>query len=378
VTSPETARAVRAPRLVGITLGDPYDQSRNSAIPYFLFAALERRGLLRSRVDVSMTRLQRLAAAGSAFAPSRRRWSRNYRRRAFRAHSLNSLSALRELPVDAAIQVFRGFQTLGRPYLLYLDTTARLSRSWTERTPFDEDELGEVVERQLYRRAEHVFTMGSPAASSLVRDYELPPAKVTVVGGGMNFDSMPAAGPPEREPIVLFIGRDYLRKGGDSLVEAFRLVKEAVPDARLQLVGTRDPPALPGIERLGWVHDRAEVADLYRRARVFCLPSRFEPYGLALVEAMAHGLPCVGTNAGAMPEIVSDGETGLLVPPGNAEALADALRRLLQDEGYARRLGAAGRARVERELTWDRVVDRMTPALSAEEHDPPITARSRR
>jgi starch synthase len=185
---------------------------------------------------------------------------------------------------------------------------------------------------------------------------------VTVVGGGASFDALPDPAHGSREPTVLYVGSDWRRKGGDVLIDAFRRVRSEHPEARLVIVGTEEPAAEEGVEVLGFVRDRDRLADLYGRVSVFCLPSRFEPYGLVAVEAMAHELPCVVT-PGALAEVVLDGETGIVVPPEDPVALAGALSRLLDDPAYARRLGVNGRSRVEEQLTWDAVVERMTPAL---------------
>jgi glycosyltransferase involved in cell wall biosynthesis len=205
--------------------------------------------------------------------------------------------------------------------------------------------------------------MGRPPAESVVSFYGVPEERVSVVGGGVAFDELPEHSTRPREPLVLYVGADWRRKGGDRLIEAFRSVRAGRPDARLAIVGTQEPSPEPGVEVLGRVADREALADLYARASVYCLPSRFEPYGLSLLEAMAHGLPCVVTDVGALPEIVADGETGLVVPPDDNLGLSAALHRLLDDPRYARRLGAGGRERVERELSWDAVVQRMRPGL---------------
>jgi glycosyltransferase involved in cell wall biosynthesis len=205
--------------------------------------------------------------------------------------------------------------------------------------------------------------MGRPAAESVVSFYGVPEERVSVVGGGFAFDELPERSSRPREPLVLYVGADWRRKGGNRLVEAFRRVRAARPDARLAIAGTDEPPAEPGVEVLGRVADRQALADLYARASVYCLPSRFEPYGLSVLEGMAHELPCVVTDVGALPEIVRDGETGLVVPPGDTAALAAALHRLIDDPAHARRLGTNGRERVEREHTWDAVVERMAPGL---------------
>jgi glycosyltransferase involved in cell wall biosynthesis len=96
---------------------------------------------------------------------------------------------------------------------------------------------------------------------------------------------------------------------------------------------------------------------------VFALPTLREPFGLAYLDAMACGVACVGTALEAVPEIVRDGETGLLVPPGDAGALAAALERLLGDPARARAMGACGRERVLARFRWDLVAERLERAL---------------
>jgi len=106
-----------------------------------------------------------------------------------------------------------------------------------------------------------------------------------------------------------------------------------------------------------------ELPALFSQTTVFALPTLREPFGLAFLDAMACAVPCVGTRIEAVPEIVKDGETGLLVPPGDAVALAEALERLLGDPARARAMGARGRARVAQRFVWGRVAERLERAL---------------
>ena len=96
----------------------------------------------------------------------------------------------------------------------------------------------------------------------------------------------------------------------------------------------------------------------YDHATIAVLPSLEEGFGLPLVEAMAGGLPTVASRVGGMPEIVVEGETGFLVPPGDAGALAEAIVRLLEDPDLGRRLGEGGRARAMERFSWDVIADR--------------------
>lgn len=178
--------------------------------------------------------------------------------------------------------------------------------------------------------------------------------------------------------IILSVGRFVPRKGHAHLVRAMGPILEACPNTHLVLVG-RGPclddcitaARAMGIE--GFVHfpgclPDAEVAALYQMCDVFALPTgeegpgQVEGFGLVFVEAGAYGKPVVAGRSGGVAEAVLDGETGLLTPPGDPDALARGVIRLLQDRALAQRLGAAGRARYETELNWPAFARRVLEA----------------
>jgi glycosyltransferase involved in cell wall biosynthesis len=111
----------------------------------------------------------------------------------------------------------------------------------------------------------------------------------------------------------------------------------------------------------GEVPDTDAVRDEYRAADIFCLPSLQEGFGIAFLEAMASGLPIVACRSAAVPEVVPDGEAGLLVPPDDPKALARALIRLLSDPLLRRRMGEAG-MRKAREHAWEEIARRFVAA----------------
>ncbi len=181
----------------------------------------------------------------------------------------------------------------------------------------------------------------------------------------------PAADGQERDARVLYVGRVERTsrwKGLHVLVDALPRLRERVPAARLEVVGDGDdvPHLRSRAQRLGvadaidWVGrvEHRELPRHYQRAGVAVLPSltESESFGMTLTEAMASGCPVVGSDVGGIPFVVRDGVDGLLVPPGDAEALADALADVLTDPARAAALGAAGR---EAALTrWDWTLQR--------------------
>ena len=123
---------------------------------------------------------------------------------------------------------------------------------------------------------------------------------------------------------ALFVGNQFERKGGDVLLRAWPQVVRRLPDAELILVGPKRDPA-PGFGHgVSWRGrvDRAELERLYRTSAAFVLPSLFEPWGHVFVEAMGFGLPCIGTDSCAMPELIEDRVSGRLVTPGDPTDLA--------------------------------------------------------
>lgn len=156
-------------------------------------------------------------------------------------------------------------------------------------------------------------------------------------------------------PRILCLGRLAREKGQEALLQAFALVLEKRPEARLMVVGngSRRERLVSLARRLGveartqFLPARQDVAPLYHVAQIVAVPSLREGVPFVALEAMACGLPVVGADVGGMGEAVLDGETGLLVPPGNPRELAKALLRLLEDEPLRQRMGQAGRQRVQ-------------------------------
>jgi glycosyltransferase involved in cell wall biosynthesis len=214
---------------------------------------------------------------------------------------------------------------------------------------------------RLLRRASDVVVAVSPAAAAELVGAGLDAGRVATV---LNAVAVPAL--REREDVrrelgledaelVVTVGRYREEKNQRLLIEAARLLAPERPRLRVLIVGIGDlEEELRTRARDAGLADvvtvtglRRDPVDLAGAADVVTLTSTREALGLTLLEAMAAGTPVVGTAVGGIPDVIDDGRTGLLVPSGDAAALAEALRRLLDDRALARRLAEAGRAEVE-------------------------------
>lgn len=241
--------------------------------------------------------------------------------------------------------------------------------------------------RAALRRADLVIAPSRFTAGLLERMHQVPSGRLAVLPHALPPDlplaeagAAKGAAAGDGRLQVLTVARlvpEHAYKGVDTLLAAWPLVLRSVPEAQLVVVG--DGPDRPRLEReaarlsldgsvrfAGRLDDRA-LAKAYAQAAAFALPARTrvgrgaagEGFGLVFLEAAAAGLPVVAGNGGAIPEVVRDGETGLLVDPESPEAVAGAIVRLLRDPGFARRLGEAGRRLAQEEFSYERFRERL-------------------
>ncbi len=254
----------------------------------------------------------------------------------------------------------------GVPHFVYTDHTFLANERYVV-NPFKPEAPRSWVAREacIYRTARSNLTTSTFCSRSIVEDYSVPSDKVRTVYCGANA----AAGGSERtattkeKQVILFLGFDWVRKGGPDLVEAFRLVQAAHPQVELWIAGPQPTGGMPqGVKQLGPVSlDKGR--ELLASATLFCLPSLREPSAVVLGEALSHGLPIVATDVGGTADRVINGITGYLVPPCRPDLLATALNNVLSSSERAHGMGRAAKDLFEEHFSWDAVGQKISAVV---------------
>ena len=246
--------------------------------------------------------------------------------------------------------------------------------------PWKADQLGSGyllstwIEKTAVETADRVIAVSAQMREDILRHFRVSSERVVVIHNGIDPDRFERTDRADalarygvKPPYVLFVGRITDQKGIFHLLEAAPLLPPGV-----QVVLCASAPDTPEIEErlrravpqhpnVRWINAMVpvdDVVELYSHAAVFVCPSVYEPFGLINLEAMACETPVVASAVGGILEVVEDGVTGVLVPPGRPGELADALRRVLADPAMARAMGHAGRRRVEERFSWASVAER--------------------
>jgi glycosyltransferase involved in cell wall biosynthesis len=223
------------------------------------------------------------------------------------------------------------------------------------------------------RRASFAFAVSHDTGRQLVRATGIDPGVVRWLPNTLDpgFTAMPDLDVPARPELLTVSRLDAAedRKGIDHAIRAFAGIAPRHPALGYRIVGKGgDKPRLAALAAELGVADRVrfeedltddELADAYRRCLAFLMPSGQEGFGIVFLEAMRFGKPCIGGNLGGTPEVIADGETGLLVPYGDVDAIARAVERLVADEVLARDMGRAGRRRLVDNFLFDRYRERL-------------------
>lgn len=225
---------------------------------------------------------------------------------------------------------------------------SRFTHSWLRR------------EERFLRGASSVFVMGPSTKEVLTREYGLDPGRVVVAGAGPNAP-IGASVTSTRLGTILFVGTQWGLKGGPELLDAFANAREVVHDLELVVVGSEpDVVAPPGVTLAGRLPSE-DVSRLYSESDALVIPTHMEAFGIAIVEALLHGLPCIGTTVGNQEWLI--GEAGVLVPPGDVTALTEALVAVADEYGQLQAAALQRKSVLEQVMNWQVVADKILTGL---------------
>lgn len=369
-------------KILGLTIGEPFDLKSWSGSSFNFFSSLRSNNKLLDVFNVDLNKRQKFLYAIPHLSFNRTKLRQKYliHPLTFRKRSAIATSIAREYEdADVIMQIGAMFKVNSdsKPIVAYCDGNLAISkdsnRSFTEFVPQHILKKAFENEKSVYEKCSLIFTFSEWLRKSMVRDFELPENKVFAIGAGPNISLTEALEEKKGydQKTILFIGKDFYRKGGDTVIKAFYIASKEIKDIKLIIAGTNPIHGVEArnIEFTGYIdkntnEGRKKIIDLYKRASVFVMPSVFEPFGIVFLEAMLFKLPCVGSSICAMPEIIDEDNTGFLINPGDAEALAEKLIILLKDEAMLKKMGENGFERVMTQYTWDNVVSKIDILLN--------------
>ncbi len=189
--------------------------------------------------------------------------------------------------------------------------------------------------------------------------------KVIYVGAGINLSPNKIKPKKKNKKRILFVGKDFQRKGGDLVIESFKhLRNNYLPDAELYIAGPKDIGELkniPGVHFIGPLSSE-KLSEYFNLCDIFCMPSRFEAYGIVFAEALCYGLPCIARNKFEMKNIIHDGKNGLLIEDDNIEKLSEKMYTLLNDKNIYKNVYDNRNIYLD-EYSWEKVAKRIMNKL---------------
>lgn len=259
------------------------------------------------------------------------------------------------------------YQDLSVSYIKYL---SELDKTIFHYSGFCNIPINNIVKRELeqndyYKQCGGIFTMGQWLRNDLIKRCGIPESKVHHVGGGINVDKNLIKNKPKRNNKILFVGRDFRRKGGYIVIEAFKILKQKLNDVELYVAGPSTNPINENIDKYYFLGDcnKKQLSDLYNKCDIFCMPSYFEAYGLVFIEALTYGLPCIGRNVFEMPYFIEDNKTGLLLKNDDPYELSQLMEKLLYDEEIKKNV-LSKRDWYINEYSWDTVANKILNVIN--------------
>lgn len=368
-------------KLFAVMDEDPFSEITWSGSSKYLFDELKRKGALHKAVSAEISPAARRVFQLLNFHPNMAKWKFTLHLDT-RLYSGMTRAALSQLTsedlksIDATLQIGAWYDMTSvknRLHASYHDGNLAALLS----SPFGHPDIPKShikraldYERTLYGKLDVIFPMSQWLADSFHHDFGVPYDKLVPVGAGINLPYTRETNNKEYlNKRFLMVGRNFERKGGRVLLKAFERLLKSHPDATLTVIGPDNIGRHQNVENMGFVDKRSEhgmetLLTAYERSSVFVMPSLYEPFGIAFAEAMAHRLPCIGTDGCAMPEIIGEGKTGFVVAPYDDVALSDRMIQLVENPRLCKQMGDEGYAKYLERFNWNSVTDKILTEIA--------------
>lgn len=367
-------------RVVGLTLGSPFDPTSRSGVNNEVFTRLGKQFNLTA-YDCSLRGGARTVSIMRSFSWNMVNWRRRSHQNPYAFEQRSSIS-------DRILEQYGGqYDAIYQDGAMFIPRTNRklfitnhdanvilTARGGTysvgSHYAVDSSLLAASIrqEREVYDRADRIFVRSHWVKESLVRDFSVDENKIRVNPSGVHLEDVPAGEKTYRGVNILFVGKDTPLKGYDVLLKAFELLLKQNPRLVLHVAGNSRPAKdTENIKHYGFLGQGQKhvLRDLYLKADLLILPSRYDAFPKVLIEAGAFKVPCIATAVGGVPEIVEHGENGFLVPAGNPEAIARYAHEVLTCVSLSRQMGEKGYANFKLKFNWDRHVRLISEFINA-------------
>lgn len=225
-------------------------------------------------------------------------------------------------------------------------------------------------QKKYYEKCSAIFVMGNWLKEYMVEKMHIAPEKIYCVGAGYDIDIQKINPKGRKSNKILFAGRDFVRKGGPQLLEAFKILREKYQsDAELYIAGARKPSKCVEDSNIHWMGDVStqKLINYYNRCDILCVPSFLDPYGKVYVEALSCGMPVLALNRFATPDFVEDGKNGYLIDECEPELLAKKMYELLHDEEI-KKYTLEHAEHYQKEYSWEAIAEKMASVISKDEY----------
>jgi len=366
-------------KLLGVIDEDPFDPITWSGSSKFFFDSLYANNTLYKAISATPPKSKQLAYKLLSFQTDLEKWKFKYHLNTsyFKQMTHAALKTIETFDTDAynailQVGAWYDFTHSNKLVASYHDgNLARRLESPYGYPNISQNHINKALnyERKLYSRIDYIFPMSQWLADSFCNDFSVDENKVFPVGAGINLPRIiPPSSSRQTTKKILFVGKDFRRKGGHILLEAFEVVKKHINNAELIIAGPELNDLPDGVRCEGFISKNStdginKLLTLYSEANVFALPTLYEPFGIAYAEAMAHKLPCIGTNNFAIPEIIDHGKTGFLIPPNDSQSLANSLITLLEDDNLCVQMGEQAFKKYYTNYRWEIVSKKITDIL---------------